>query len=1012
MPISEEQIKADVETLKSRGESSERIIQYVKAARATSDRQPEAPVASFQTSAGGEKSRRDIVTTNLVKDVANLGVEFGREAIRQYVAPGVKSFLGRGQLGLPTQEGVEASKELSKNLEPSLRMSPMLLNALPQYRASNLATQAAISGLSFAGVEGLTGASPREQAAAGIVGAAGAYNPGFRAGQTGLSRGAQYVGSSLLGGAVQGGAEMAAGLVRGEGLDESVSSASIPALVGATFGLAGQLGKAFEAYANEADRAAAAFGGDVPLAIRSPTMFGQQAAKAEVLGTDIGVSEIERRVGDEWIKQFGQPVDGAEIIAKLQPFTGKLDETTERLASLSRESLAANENLELARAALRESRANAIDATSVQQQKLNERLRDAANAAALQQAKDISNNAYKLQQMRLSGNYVAPADARNAFVERVMNPLDDHVKQTANVLQEAINVPMDAAFVSGKDIKNAIQMNMGSLRQEDLDAIMSPYLMQPKVNPKTGKPIKGGKEYRNLSRHDVQYIRNKLWNMQDSDLPNVPQLDSVILKKMDTAIAAATEDAIEAFSPGSLEPLRAFNAYWSKQAQAKANRHSRAFFVKDPNDEIITNLTNDIIKDGAASSGYTGIISYIDAAAAGNPVLQQEMKSHVFGLIRDSLMQRNYNSNTPGMGLMVDISALATDINRLEKGGFPVNQLGLDSKMINETARLANGAGLGSRITGQEFAAIMQNPAVKQAISEGKRPEPIIKKVVNEFGAARAYRESRWNEIAGRSQSARRSAELAEKRAREAGLSLADIERQVGDMSKDPLFVAFSGKKNFGINGEGHSDFQRFLAYINDPNMTKSADVSALLSAIEKKSPEMREQIALHTMNRTVEFLSKNQLTGERGIDWNAVGKFIDPSNPVSGEMAKNRLRTIVGDNAYSKLMESMPRIEIMRSLNRQREAVAQGRRSISELGTAGRGLSQGASGQGFGTTARSIGDWIGLGEYYMASLAMVIPGADKALRSGASMSEIIQGLGPQRAFIIQMNMPAPEEAR
>ena len=62
--------------------------------------------------------------------------------------------------------------------------------------------------------------------------------------------------------------------------------------------------------------------------------------------------------------------------------------------------------------------------------------------------------------------------------------------------------------------------------------------------------------------------------------------------------------------------------------------------------------------------------------------------------------------------------------------------------------------------------------------------------------------------------------DIAEERAKRAGIDLAVIEQKVGDLKKNPIAIAMAGGKAFGINAEGQSDFKEFLSYIGNTNRT------------------------------------------------------------------------------------------------------------------------------------------------------------------------------------------------
>ena len=991
MALSKNEIAVYAKQMQDRGDDDNTIAAFIREAEGKSS--PDLPVPSFVSKPVINQDRQ------LANRLSSAGKEFfldlASEAEKQYVNPIAK---------MATGNFAEGGADLYKNIKPSIRMSPLLLNLSPQYRAAKLGSQALMSSFGFAGSSGLTGATPKEQAITGISAFASSYNPAFKAASSELARRGQYLGTSILGALTQGGTEVAAEIARGKDLKESFSSAKIPAVVGSVFGLTGQLGKTFEVYAEESQKAKAAFGVNLPIVVQSPTVFGSVGIKAENLGTDIGVAAIERKVGSDFIESLGNQVDGAEIVQRLQPYVGQVDESIESLASLSRESLLANEALLAARAALSEARNNAYTITNARKDVLVANLKEAANRAAAVQARAIANNAYQLQQLRLKENYVAPADARKFFVEKVVTPLQSHVKNQAKILQDAIDIPSTQEFISGKDISNSIKntpayVNAGAIRRTEMDSIFNPFLV--------GKDKDDKEIWRNMSRDDIQYTRQKLWDLHESDLPNVPQLETAALKQMDGAIQASVESAVEQFKPESLAALREFNSYWSRMSEARSSKSVRAFLVKEPNDEIIQNLTKKLIDNGSNSQEYTGLIKYIDAVAGGDPGTQQEMKSHVFGLVRDNLITRNFGSNNPLLGPIVNLENLSSDLQKLKKGGFPVIELNLDPDFIQATSRMANNAGIGKNITGAEFAAIMQNPAVVQARRSGQKIDPILTKVVYELGAIKAFKESRLNEIVGRTKAAQKNMDIAEERAKRAGIDLAVIEQKVGDLKKNPIAIAMAGGKAFGINAEGQSDFKEFLSYIGNTNRTTGADVTNLLSGINEVAPEMREQIALHTLSNVVEFLSKNQSTGERGVNWVELGKLIDPSNPISGEMTKNRLRLIVGDEAFSKLMDNMPRINIIQGINRQRQAVSTSGESLSKVGiTSARATNR----QGSGTTIKAIGDLIGQGEYKIASMIMLIPGAERMLKSGASITDIINKLGPQRAYIMYQNMPKDQQ--
>jgi hypothetical protein len=179
-----------------------------------------------------------------------------------------------------------------------------------------------------------------------------------------------------------------------------------------------------------------------------------------------------------------------------------------------------------------------------------------------------------------------------------------------------------------------------------------------------------------------------------------------------------------------------------------------------------------------------------------------------------------------------------------------------------------------------------------------------------------------------------------------------------------------------------------------------------LLEAVGKKSPELREQIAIHQLERTMRFLATNQEVGERTINWSRLGEFLNPSNPAKGAIENQRIRAIVGKEAYGELMDNLPRLEIVRKVNKERLQMQAGRGSAKAATSAAVGLSTGKSGAGQSTTASNFFDLLSQGYYGTASFIAAIPGARKAFNAGASIEDIVGKLGPQRAYIIMQNAP------
>lgn len=947
---------------------------------------------------------------------AGVAGQLGQEAMRQYVGPAMRS---GGISAVKTPEQIAATEELVKNLTPSVsnffRYAPLLV---PNPASAGRAVlQNYMTGTTGETVARFIEGNEQDMGEAGQSGAlqaTGSVFKTFAPSGSFLGRGAQFLGSAATNAAVQAGGAAAAEALRsissGEGLpsgQQLVSAAKLPAIVGFSFGGVGQAGRSMGTLLSERTMARRAFGSErLPPGIESPTIMGRSAGAVEAAGGDIGIPALEARINANFRSMFGPTKDGAEVVRFLSPYVGQLDEASARLAALSDDSLRAEDAYQQAQAAYQQ--AVLAKTSSTDERIISARLRldDAAARARGVRAKAIADNAYKIQQARLSNEFVSPAEMRNVFVQRVMNPLRDVVNRQVDELYSRLPFSRtEEVFDSGALLSDLRQ----TLKDEGRDAA-GEFESRFLAALRPSRADDGTLVYPRKSLQDIRKLRRDMWSAYTDPQPGGPRADAAMIAKVDKALGGSLRKQMEAvFDADTVKLYDEANAFYSAQSDAMSSPAARALFVADPKDGAFRDFVNDLVDKGGASDAYKGLIRYIDTVAVGAPAVQQAAKSHVMDLVRAGIVERNFGSAASQVSDSVDVLGVLKDVRRLAQDRFPVEQLGLGSvTQLEQIARLANGAGLGSRLSADELQELVGNPLVREAMRSPNKAElPRVGTLVaKELAAYRDLRLERLQRIAGLTKQAEVTLARAQKRLGEAGVDVADAQARLGSMQNDPLYLAFQGNKNFGLTGKGQDDFGRFIRAINNTDMTTAQEVKDLLAAIAKKSPEMREQIALQTLTDTIKALSTNQATGARGINWDELGKFLDPQNPARGNLAKERLRIIVGDDAFNELRRFMPRLEIMRRFNTRAAAFSPSRTAVGEAAGAT------ASGVGAGTAGstsiniRYLDSLLSRGHYKGMALLMANPAFRSATKGGAKLGEILAKTGLQRTYNLLTNNP------
>lgn len=955
----------------------------------------------------------------MVSQVASMVPAAVSEFVRQYGSP----MMRMGGISVyKSPEELAATRELSQNLQPSMatsaRLAAILASLTPQGAATQgLASVVPMAILGAAGesaaqaIEGQPDVSRVAQAAA-LSGASGITKT-FAPSPSTLARGMQQLGAGAANAIVQGGASAGAETARtliSEGRmpteGEIVSAASLPAVLGFGFGLGAQTGRVLRTAVTEKKLAEQAFGTSrLPASLSAPSLIGYDAAMAETRGMDIGTDAIEQRINSGFRKLFGNPIDGAEVARFLQPYVGGMDEARLAVAGLSEDALKAEAAYQDAKLAYQEAVSAAGNRVDANVQKAYERLQKASDVATAQQAKVIAENAYELQQVKMAKQFVSPAELRDVFVEKVMSPLNKVIESRADELYKQLPFSRtEEVFDAGQMLKDI----RAKLKPFGKDASNEAERMLGNLMPT--KADDGTLVYPRKSLEDIRKLRRDIWAKWENPAPGESQMDNKIISAMDDAIGGSTRAQMEAvFDPQTVQIYDKANAFWSAQSKAKGNEAVRALMIKNPKDAAAQAFVNDLVEKGGAADSYKGLVNYIDTVAAGDPATQQAMKSHVMDIVRAGLVNRSYGTAT-GEGL-VDFNKLVSDVSRLQASKFPVNQLGFDETMLRGAAKIAGKAGLGKTVTTAELEELITNPAV-QSMMNATPTKPNMagvftemEKVADELMAYRELRSSRWDEIVGKTASARAKKIEAAKRLQKVNVSLEQAEAKLGSIEQDPLYVAMSGGKNFGLQGDGQANFRSFLTSIKSTDMTTQPEVSSLLSAVAKKSPEMRQQIALQTMSDTIEALATNQLTGQRGIDWENLGRFLDPANPAKGNLVKDRIRLIVGEEAFRGLEKQVPRLEIIRKLNAARAEVGSLRTAAGESVAVAASAAR-ATPTSVGLAARAVQNEIARGNYKTAALILQNPFLYGLVEKGASLSDAVQRLGVQRAYLLYANNP------
>ncbi len=838
---------------------------------------------------------------------------------------------------------------------------------------------------------------------AAITGGAGSYLPTWASrsiAQSLPAKAGEILAKGGVGATIQGGAGVAGELAKAgiEGnLGERAANLGglagekwIDAAIGFGFGIGSGIGQAVRK--TDADRKVAVeiFGRqELPPEAIDLAFAGAARRRTEATGVS-AMDPITESMASRLQGLAGTPPVGAELTKQLAPYAGAIDDVQSKVAAL-------RNDVETKRQLLEQARQNYGDVQGDVVAKAESELAAARRELADADLSALRNEAFKLQQAKLGDAYVDFATLRNLYVERVQKPLDEFLTNKSKAMYEAVGVPGAAPLIDGSDIERAIDAAA-------LAKSASPEETASITNRIRSRIIAGKNEnnefvYRQLSLNDVRSMRSDLQKMLVEASTGTTRANSLV-NAADAQIAAATRRQIEKIAGDSaLKAYDEANAYWRNYSRARQNPLARVLMARTPNDESVQTMVSKLVQKGPGSDEYVGVNRYIEAVADGAPEVQAEMKSQIMSLVRGGVVAKNMK------GGIVDVDGLANDIASMERNKFSVSDLRLGTaKELRTIASLANKAGLSkSQLTQEQLTEIIESPGVQDAILSGRNFSVAASKPIAEIAAVEQIRAGRFMESAGL---AKRAQELYNKANANLTKSNADFNRvkaKLDTLEADPIAVAMSGGKNFGLTGKVQQDFDSFIGSILNPGATAPDDVKALMVAIDKKSPELRENIAMRAMHDRLKWVTENARTGGKTVEYKrALEEMADTEY-------SNRLRIVLGNERYSKLEGMRRELERLNAIDNAanlRGTVV----GLKEAAVAARGAATGSMTGGSGFFVGSVLGLLERGRYKAASVILSKPDVWRAYSQIGNLEKAIETLGVQRATMLYQNMPGLRE--
>lgn len=906
----------------------------------------------------------------------------------------------------------QGTSDLTKSLAPSVRLAGYFASLNPEVAAMNYGSRAVITGLAaistdmFANqLEGQRSTLGRELQV-GLLGSSGsqamallgpvessalARTFGYGVG-AGVNAGIQY-GVSTAGETIKSLLDTGR-MPSGQELSEA---RNLPTMIAAGLGAFNRYGEGVRTLTRETAAARQAFG-DIPLPLGygSPTMFGQGSVVGRTGRSE--TQEFENVLAQKWQSVAMPQVDGATMAAELRPFANSLDDAKVAQASLSKANLEAERLNQEAFAELQAARAQANAGISVDIAAAEKKLQDASDAVTNVNAVTIAKNAEGLLRLKMTDRSLQPAQSAALFRTKIWEPMQLYIKKTEDALFSGIDT--QTRRFNGQGIRTSITNGKAFRESAEIDQI--------KLNDTIDKYIVGDKGViKDLNLADIRALRRELNEQISPKVPGAGIGSTRILSEADDRISTFVTSKM---SPAQIKEFKKANRYYRTVLDAEGDSAIKLLAAVDPSDLNVQQFVNNMVTVGGDGTGYLRLMKYIDTVAAGNAQLGITMKSHAADMIRGALLNKNLEKASD----LVNLDGLYSDLLSLSKGRtgvLKVRDLGLGSlEQVRDITQMVKKAGLGNNLNAEEFNKIFNNAYVANILDNPKvgRLTVAVDQVANEIKAVKELQSSRDLEVIGLTKRQNEAWNRANERSRLARRDLREINAQVQTLENTPLAKAMSGNKNFGISStEGGEQFKRFVKSIADPSQYSDGVVREMLEAFEKTSPEFLQQARLHVIADTLDFVTHATKNTKESVNWNNVAKFFGESNKDSA----NRIRMIVGPEAWKDINAMSQRLEIVRQRNMLSQEAKAATGLVAEGAVAGKAIiTANPSSFGIGTLVKGLGDIVARGHYKAASVILGVPGIRKAMDAGANLEEAISKLGLQQSIMLYQNTPGLRE--
>ena len=373
-----------------------------------------------------------------------------------------------------------------------------------------------------------------------------------------------------------------------------------------------------------------------------------------------------------------------------------------------------------------------------------------------------------------SGSKVTPTNMKDYWETHIASRLEAYKTQQASVRFGEANLgfPTNHTLLTHQDIADSITEARRSLNAANMEL---PTIRLPE-----------GEE---LSLSAIRDIRRQIAEGAAWDAPaSQRRVFSAIGDRIGTKTRASIQ---RQFGDTSLANYDSANSWWRTISAAEDNPLGKSLFGRVVNDSAVDSLTGNMVKGSADE--YRSATAYINAVAAGNPVMQTAMTRRLNSIVRDKLISDSSVSAAAGT-YQIDANKLFGNLRQVSKvNGFNVADLGFGSAEQLSTIRgaLNRYAGAG-RLSSQELSELYSQPEVIDALrlSNGLS-RPVEEKVAEMVARRRAY-SSAVSAATGNTQGAARDLAEANRLFGIAGQSETAAAAHLNQLNQSPLIQALS----------------------------------------------------------------------------------------------------------------------------------------------------------------------------------------------------------------------------